>query len=113
MKKAQAFRKTVEGEHDVEAEVKLLVEIFESILTSPLLSHSLIHLSAGFTSLLLSLSLICSPWIFSNVFLPAPLSQDALVSLIFEFVLNTSSMVWEPEKQVENIYIYAPKFYDQ
>eukprot|EP00960_Hanusia_phi_P058685 763951-Hanusia_phi.AAC.4 len=39
-------------------------------------------------------------------------AEDPLVNQIFDFVLHTSGLVWEPEKQVENIYIYAPKFYE-
>eukprot|EP00960_Hanusia_phi_P020248 598184-Hanusia_phi.AAC.1 len=36
---------------------------------------------------------------------------ELLIQDVYKFVAEACELVWEPEKQVERVYIYAPRFY--
>ncbi|EKX33177.1 hypothetical protein GUITHDRAFT_120658 [Guillardia theta CCMP2712] len=42
---------------------------------------------------------------------PGSEEVELLIRDVYDFVAEACELVWEPEKQVEKVYIYAPRFY--
>ena len=39
--------------------------------------------------------------------------HKVIVDEIYDFIMNVIEMIWEPEKQIENVYVFAPKFHER